>query len=157
MESVYLETTFISYLVSAPSRDLIIAAHQRITSDWWVTHRYGYDCFVSQFVIDEASSGDPTEAAKRLEVIAGLEVADASPESERLAAVIIESGAIPHGALNDAAHIAVAAVHGINYLLTWNCRHLANAHILRKVRAVCEENGFWAPDICTPEELMEDE
>jgi len=156
MESVYLETSFISYLVALPSRDLVIAAHQQITSEWWNTQRGKFDCFISQFVIDEASMGDQEERRRRLEIVKNLNALEVTAEAERLAGHIVKSGIMPQKAMNDAAHIAVAAIHGIGYILTWNCRHLANAHILKKVRAVCLENGYQAPDICTPEELMED-
>ncbi len=155
MESVYLETSFISYLVSPPSRDLVIAAHQQISFEWWNTQREKYDCFMSQFVIDEASLGDPEEAQNRLDIISILNALEIVPESEKLAGRIIASGIIPKKAVNDAAHIAVAAIHEIDYMLTWNCKHLANAHILKRVRAICLESGFQSPDICTPEELME--
>ncbi len=151
-----METSFISYLVSPPSRDLVIAAHQQITFEWWSTQRDKFDCFISQFVIDEASIGDPEEIRKRLDIVNKLNALEVVSEAEKLAGHIIASGIIPKKAMNDAAHIAVAAIHEIDYMLTWNCKHLANAHILKKVRAVCLENGYQAPDVCTPEELLED-
>lgn len=156
MESVYLETSFISYLVALPSRDLIIAAHQQITSEWWKTRRSRFDCFISQFVIDEASIGDSKEIRKRMNIIKNLNALEVTKEVERLAGIIIKSGIIPQKALNDAAHIAVAVIHEMDYILTWNCKHLANAHILKKIWSVCLENGYKPPYICTPEELMED-
>lgn len=156
MESVYLETTFISYLVARPSRDVIVAAHQQTTHDWWDTRRNDFECSVSQVVIDEASAGDPTEIQKRLDVIQGLPVLEVTKSAESLAQAIIASGVIPPRAVRDAAHIAVAAVHGIDYLLTWNCRHLANAQITRKIKEVCDRLSERMPVICTPEELMGD-
>jgi hypothetical protein len=154
MESVYLETTYISYLVARPGRDVIVAAHQQTTHDWWDTRRDDFECSISQVVIDEASAGDPAEIQKRLDVIRDLPVLEVTKSAESLAQAIIESGAIPARAIRDAAHIAVAAVHGIDYLLTWNCRHLANAQIMRRIQKVCYQLSERMPVICTPEELM---
>jgi hypothetical protein len=157
MESVYLETSFISYLVALPSRDLVIAAHQQITAEWWNSQRDKFDCLISQFVIDEASLGDPGEVHKRLKIIDRLKALEITAGAEELAGHIVGGGAIPQKAMNDAAHIAVAAVQGIDYILTWNCKHLANAHISKKVRKICQARGYRSLDICTPEELMEDD
>lgn len=156
METVYLETTFLSYLVALPARDLLIAAHQQVTRDWWQLRRSQFRCVVSQVVIDEISNGDESEVEKRLEIIKSLEVVAVSKDAEALTLAIIESGVLPPKAARDAAHIAVATVHGIQYLLTWNCRHLANAQISRRVAKICGENGFVMPSICTPEELLEE-
>ena len=154
MESVYLETTFISYLVARPSRDLRIAGHQQSTEEWWTTRRSLFDCLVSQVVIDEASAGDATEIGKRLSVIAGLSVLEVSTDAESLTQAIMSGGMLPPHAIRDAAHVAVAAVHRIDYLLTWNCKHLANAQISRRIAIVCQREGHRLPVICTPEELM---
>lgn len=154
MESVYLETTLISYLVARPSRDVIVSAHQQRTRDWWDTRRSEFACSVSQVVLDEASAGDPTESQKRLAIIQDLPVLEVTTSAEQLAQAIIASGAIPRQSVRDAAHIAVAAVHNIDYLLTWNCRHLANAQIMRRIDKVCQTLSERMPVICTPEELM---
>jgi hypothetical protein len=154
MESVYLETTFVSYLVSRPSRDLLIAAHQQATRDWWSDRRREFECYVSQVVIDEASAGDAEEAGTRLEIIRDFPVLEVTDEAEQLTKAILDSGAMPARAVRDAAHIAVAAANAIDYLLTWNCRHLANAQIIRGVSVVCNRLGYNMPLICTPEELM---
>ena len=143
-----------SDLVARPSRDVIVAGHQQTTHDWWDTRRNDFACSVSQVVIDEASAGDAAEIQKRLDVIRDLPVLEVTKSAESLAQAIIASGVIPPRAVRDAAHIAVAAVHGIDYLLTWNCRHLANAQITRKIREVCERLSEHMPVICTPEELM---
>lgn len=156
MESVYLETTLISYLVARPSRDLIVSAHQQTTCDWWDTRRSEFQCNVSQVVLDEVSVGDPTEVQKRLDTVRQLPVLEVTKSAESLAQAIMASGAIPPRAIRDAAHIAVAAVHRIDYLLTWNCRHLANAQIMRKIEEVCQQKSERMPVICTPEELMGD-
>ena len=156
METVYLETTFISYLTARPSRDVVVAAHQQTTHDWWDTRRRQFQCCVSQVVIDEVSAGDPTEIQKRLDIVRNLPVLELTKSAESLAQAIIGSGVIPPRAVRDAAHIAVAAVHEIDYLLTWNCRHLANAQIMRRIEQVCEQLGERMPVICTPDELMGD-
>jgi len=127
METVYLETTFISYLVSQPSRDLIVAAHQQLTRDWWDQRRADFRCVVSQVVRHEIAAGDQTEAQKRLEVADSLDVLSASQDAETLTDAIINARILPVKAVQDAAHVAVATVHGVQYLLTWNCKHLANA------------------------------
>jgi len=154
MESVYLETSFISYLVARPSRDLIVAGHQQTTQEWWADRRSEFECWVSQVVIDEASLGDPAEVQKRLAIIGGLPSLDAAEDSEALTQAIMAAGMLPPHAFPDAAHVAVSAVHGIDYLVTWNCKHLANAQISRRIGVVCEKLGHRKPIICTPEELM---
>jgi hypothetical protein len=154
MESVYLETIFISYLVARPSGDLLVAAHQKTTQDWWTGRRDKFTCYVSQVVIDEASAGDPTEAQKRLTAISDLSALDVTPGAESLTQAVLASGALPPGAARDAAHVGVAAFHSVDYLLTWNCKHLANAQIMRKIESVCQRLGYRMPIICTPEELM---
>jgi len=134
METVYLETTFISYLVALPSRDLIVAAHQQVTNDWWANRKIKYECYISEIVVDEASSGDENEIKKRLAIIDELMLLDLTEEANTLTKAILNIGVIPQKAVRDAAHIAVATVHEANYLLTWNCKHIANAHILKKNR-----------------------
>ena len=154
MESVYLETTFISYLVARPSRDLIVAGHQQVTQEWWANRRSEFENCISQVVIDEASAGDPAEVQKRLAIISGLPVLQITEPAQSLAETIMAAGILPTHAVRDAAHVAVAAIHLIDYLLTWNCKHLANAQIARRIALVCEKLGHRMPIICTPEELM---
>src|SRR4051812_32976181 len=137
METVYLETTFVSYLVARPSGDLLVAAHQKTTQDWWTGRRQLFSCYVSQVVIDEASAGDPAEAQKRLAVISSLAALEIMPGAVSLTQAIVACGVLPPSAARDAAHVAVAAFHAVDYLLTWNCKHLANAQIMRKIEAVC--------------------
>ena len=153
MDSVYLETTFISYLVARPSRDLLVAAHQQASQDWWTNRRNEFDCFVSQIVID-ASVGDSTEVEKRQAIMSALPVLAITEDTEALTQAILSSGVIPPRAVADAAHIAVATTNEVDFLLTWNCKHLANAQIARKISLVCEGLGWQMPTICTPEELM---
>jgi hypothetical protein len=154
---LYLETTIPSYLTSRPSRDLIIAGHQQITREWWGRRKKRFDIYLSQLVIDEARMGDAEAARERLKAIRRLPLLDITQEVEDLAARIIASGIIPEKAGTDAAHIAIAAVHGMQFLMTWNCVHLANAILVRKVEELCRNRGYECPVICTPEELMEED
>ncbi len=153
-ESVYIETTVVSYLTSWLSRDLIRAAHQQITQEWWQHRRNDFEIFVSEFVINEAAAGDPEAAEKRLEALANIALLDVNLDAEKLAKKLIADKALPGKAVTDALHIAVASVHGINYLLSWNCKHIANAEMQSAIEKVCAEQGYKCPKICTPEELL---
>ena len=151
---VYIETTIPSYLVGRPSRDLIVAAHQELTREWWQFRQNDFDIFISQFVIDEASLGDPDLSGKRIKIIQDLDQLEITKDVQFLATELVLSNTIPKNAATDAAHIAIASVHSMDYMLTWNCTHIANAEIYKKVQRVCDNNGFLCPIICTPEELM---
>ena len=151
---VYLETTIPSLLTAWPSRDVSIAGQQQTTRDWWRERRQRYELFVSVFVLDEASQGDAAAATARLAVLEKCRVLPYPPEAEELSRALLASRLIPAKAQTDAAHIATAAVHGMDFLLTWNCRHIANAAIVEKLRAICTGEGYAAPVICTPHELM---
>jgi len=151
---LYLETTIPSYLTSRPSRDLIIAGHQQITREWWENRRDTFQLFISQLVLDEAGAGDPVAARKRLKVLQGLSLLDITPEVGELASSILASGKIPRKAATDAAHIAILAVHGMDFLVTWNCVHIANAVIAKSLAFICREHACECPVICTPEELL---
>jgi predicted nucleic acid-binding protein len=152
---VYVETSFVSYLTARPSRDLVIAAHQQITHEWWDVRRAGYELCVSQLVLDEAAAGDAQAAQERLLALRPMLVLETTAEALELAKELLRAGALPPKAADDALHIAVAAAKAIPYLLTWNCRHLANAMMRRVIESVCEAKGFKPPIICTPEELPE--
>ena len=151
---LYLETTVPSYLTAWPSRDLIRAGHQQLTKEWWQTRRAGFDIYISQFVLDEAAAGDAEAARERLAALQGLPVLDLSEPVVELAGALNASLALPQKAVTDAAHIAIAAVHGMHFLLTWNCAHIANAEMFAAIERACQEQGFSCPVICTPEELM---
>jgi predicted nucleic acid-binding protein len=156
METVYIETTVVSYLVSEPSRDLIIAGHQQITREWWDRQCPNFDCVVSQFVLDEAAAGDARQAERRLAAVRGLRLVAVTPAVIELAEEFIRSGALPARSARDAYHVAAAAVHRLDYLVTWNCRHIANGQILKKLQQVCVRDGYELPVVCTLEELMGD-
>lgn len=151
---LYLETTVPSYLTSRPSRDLIIAGHQQITREWWERRRADFQFYISQLVVDEAGAGDHEAARERLKVIQDFPLIDITPEVGALASGILVAGIIPRKAATDAAHIAIAAVHGMDFLVTWNCVHIANAVIAKAVANICREHGCECPVICTPEELL---
>ena len=152
---VYVETSVISYLSARPSRDLVVAAHQEITRQWWDNERSKYDLYISEAVIREASAGDIQAAAQRIALLEVFPILDINSDVEMLSLEILAKGAIPPEAALDALHIAVAAWHGANYLLTWNCRHIASAHVRPRIDALCRARGIASPQLCTPEELME--
>jgi predicted nucleic acid-binding protein len=151
---VYVETTIISYLTSRESTELLLAAHQQATRDWWNNFRGDYDVYVSEAVIVEARGGDPEAAERRLEVLALLPEIEISNDSRDLAKELMDKIPLPAKAELDALHIAVAVTNGMDYLLTWNCRHIANATIRHKIEEVCRTAGYEPPTICTPLELM---
>jgi predicted nucleic acid-binding protein len=153
---VYLETTVISYLTARPSRNLRAVAHQEITADWWTRRRMRFELYVSRLVLDEASAGDVEAAARRLVTLNGIPRLELTESASLLAANLVTEAAIPREAIEDALHVAVAAAHGMDYLLTWNCRHIANATMRNRIADICAASGFEAPVICTPEELLED-
>lgn len=152
--TVYVETSIISYLAGRPSRDLVVAARQQLTHTWWRERRPEFDLYVSQVVLDEARVGDPEAARRRATLVADLPLLDITPDVAELAAALIEHIPLPVRAGADAAHIAVAAYHGMDFLLTWNSAHIANAELRPKVERVCRERGYPAPVLCTPDELM---
>jgi hypothetical protein len=152
--SVYLETTIPSYLTAWRSPELVMAARQQITREWWDTRRDDFELFISQLVVDEASAGDPDAAARRLAMIDGLPLLEPSEGTEELVAALIQSLALPPRAAADAAHIALAVGNGMDFLLTWNCTHIANAIYRPTIESTCRAYGYQMPVICTPEELI---
>jgi len=156
-KSVYIETSIPSYLTARPSRDVLVSSCQQITLQWWDEYRMNYNLFTSELVTSEASYGDLQAAKRRLEVLDHIDLLPIDEEVETLANQMIETGAIPSSAKADAIHIAVAAVQKIDYLLTWNCRHINSPSRKPMIRKVCTENGYCSPEICTPLELIEEE
>jgi cellobiose-specific phosphotransferase system component IIA len=135
---------------------LIVAAHQEITRQWWLERRDKFDLFISQLVINEAGGGDREAAKERLRLLHGIDQLEMSDEIASLAESLIAHAVVPPKAATDAAHIAVAAVHAMDFLMTWNCTHLANAMMAGQIRQVCNAAGYKCPLICTPEELLEE-
>lgn len=155
-QKVYLETTVISYHAARPSTNLLVLAHQHITREWWETRRTDFDLFVSQLVVQEAEAGDAEAANKRLALVERLPLLEMDDRSRQLVHELIKQRAIPQQAVEDAFHVAVASVHGMDYLMTWNCRHIANAQTRSLIERVCRSSGYEPPVICTPEELLGD-
>jgi hypothetical protein len=156
VQSVCLETSFVSYLTSAEraNRDTIAEAHRQITIEWWSRRRTDFDLVISQIVLDEAQIGYASAVASRHAAIAALPRLAITDQVTQLAETILARGFLPLKALPDALHIAVATVHSIGYLLTWNCKHIANVEILPRIAALCQELELELPIICTPEELL---
>jgi predicted nucleic acid-binding protein len=152
---VYLETTIISYCTSRPSRDLIVAAHQQINQEWWDTRRIDFDLFVSELVIQESSAGDQEAVQRRSQFLEGIPLLEINQDAVTLARELISRGAFPEKAAGDALHLAIATTNGIDYLLTWNLKHLANAVLRNAMIDICLDLGYETPVICTPEELLE--
>jgi predicted nucleic acid-binding protein len=155
MRSVYIESTVISYYVARRTRDLIAAAHQEITSEWWDKALPSFDPYVSQIVFDEISRGDAEAAQRRRAAIQGFQVLEMAPEVATLADVYFNALDIPEKARNDSFHLALATYHGIDYLVSWNCTHITAGRVRAIVESVNDEKGYQTPIICTPEELME--
>ena len=155
-KSVYIETSIPSYLTARPSRDVRAAAWQQITSQWWDEIRADYDLFTSELVTVEASAGNPEAAARRIEALQGIAELPVDEEVKELADQLISKGGIPSGAEADALHVAVAAVHRIDYLLTWNFRHIDNAAKKPIMRSICAAAGYSCPEICAPMELLQE-
>jgi hypothetical protein len=154
---VYLETTIPSYLTAWPSRDLVRAAHQQITREWWEKRRTEFELYISQVVVRECQAGDATAAADRLKVLQDVPLLEQTQEATQLAQALVDQVPLPERAAVDALHVAIAAVHGMDYLLTWNCTHIANATLRGPIESVCRASGYEPPGICTPDELLAEE
>jgi len=157
MKTIYIETSIPSYLTARPSRDVRATAWQQLTSQWWEQERSKYGLFVSELVLAESEAGDPSAAQRRLDSLQGIRALAISDEAKFLASRLIADGGIPLHAEADALHVATASVHGTDYLLTWNCRHIDNAAMKPIVRSICAVAGYTCPEICTPLELLSDE
>ena len=153
-KTVYIETSIVSYLTARPTSDLLAAACQKITVDWWDTQKNRFDLYTSDVTVEEAGRGNYEAAARRLEALSGIPVLPITETIVALSKALLQGRALPPKALDDAFHIAISAVHGVDYLLTWNCRHLDNAETKPIMRSVCTIYGHTSPEICTPQELM---
>jgi predicted nucleic acid-binding protein len=156
-QSVYLETSIISYLAARPSRDLVTAAHQQITHQWWETRRRHFEVFVSELVHFECSAGDPEAASRRAAILKGIQSLDITPLAESLAEEILRGADLAASARADALHIAIAVSQGVDYLMTWNVTHIANAERRPLVERACRTAGYEPPILCTPDELLGEE
>ena len=155
-QRLYIETTIISYLSAKTSKDPIIAGRQALTRQWWEHRRAAFEVVVSELVFQEAAAGDLEAAKRRMDYILGMHSLRISDDAVLLAEALVTDGPIPVEYAEDALHIALCAVNGIDFLVTWNCRHLANAIHRHQIEEIVEKRGYGCPVICTPEELMEE-
>lgn len=155
MPSVYIETSVIGYLAMRPSTHLVTAANQQVTREFWEDHRSRFDLFISLAVLDECMGGDADAAAERQVYLEGIPVLSVTNDVLSLARSLMAGIPLPEKADIDAVHIAVAAVNGLDYLVTWNCKHIANPALRGTIEAVCRSAGYVPPVICTPPELIE--
>jgi len=153
-ETVYIETSILGYLTARPSRDIVVTANIEITREWWDTRRSDFQLYSSQAVVKETSQGDTEIVSQRLEIIRNLAFLDLNQSVLDLAEQFLERSNLPAKADVDAVHIAAATVHGMDYLLTWNCKHIANAQIQRKLAEISLDLGYELPILCTPYELL---
>ncbi len=154
METVYLETSILGYLTARPSRDIVVSANIQITREWWDTRRSDFQLYSSQAVVKETSQGDAAIASQRLEIVRNLALLDLNQSVFDLAEQFLERSNLPPKADVDAIHIAAATIHAMDYLLTWNCKHIANAQIQRKLAEISLNFGYELPILCTPYELL---
>ena len=154
MDTVYVETTVVGHLAGRAHRDPVVAARQAVTRAWWRDDAPRYQLYISQLVLDECGDGDPIAAAERLVEIETIDLLAASADVDSLADALIAGKAVPASEPRDAFHIAISAVNGIQYLLTWNFKHIANASLRDRIEWICRDAGFEPPIICTPDELM---
>ena len=155
--SIFIETTIPSYYASRPSRNLLQFARQELTREWWDGQRHQFDLFTSQLVLDEAAEGDPAKASERLQMLSGLAILDLNEQVAALASELVERNILPILAGRDALHLAAAGVHGMGFLLTWNCKHIANPFIADRLQSCFSAMGVHLPVICTPEQFNTDD
>ncbi len=155
-ESVYIETSIIGYLTARSTKNLILAANIEVTRDWWESRRSAFTLYISQVVLDEVARGDTEIAAQRLDILSRLPLVELNKAVRDLSAQFLTRSNLPPKASDDAVHIAAATVHSLDYLLTWNCKHIANAQIQRKLAEISLDFGYQLPIICTPYELLGD-
>jgi hypothetical protein len=153
--AVYIETSVISYYTARPSNNLITLAHQRLTDIWWKKALPKLSPYLSQFVVDEISKGNNEAAKKRLEATSKFLILEATPKVSSLASVYFKALQIPEKARFDAIHMAMATIHGMDYLVSWNCMHIASGRVRNIIDRINSEHEYSTPTICTPEELME--
>ena len=153
-KTVYIETSIVSYLTARPSDNLLAAAWQKVTVDWWETQQSRFDLYISALVLEESGRGDSQASERRIKTLAGIPLLEVTDEVRTLSKTFIAGGALPPRAVDDSLHIALSVVHGIDYLLTWNCRHIDNAETKPLIRKICIANGYICPEICNPQELM---
>jgi hypothetical protein len=155
MPSAYIETTIPSYYVARPSTNVVQASRQESTRVWWDGGCSGFELFTSREVLEEAKLGDPEMARQRLDLLVGLRRLELTAQVGSLARELVEIGLIPEKAASDSIHISVASVHQMNYLVTWNFKHIANPYTRDRLRTIVADAGFRLPVLCSPEELIQ--
>jgi predicted nucleic acid-binding protein len=150
---IYIETSVVSYFTNRPNRDIVTAARQQVTREWWEENLNRFDTYISALVLEEAGGGDPISAQRRLEALRGIPVLKITDEAEALAAALVKVGPIPESHSEDALHIALAIINGMDFLVTWNFHHINNAKMKKGIAKIAEDNGYECPVICSPEEL----
>jgi hypothetical protein len=153
-QQIYIETSVISYLVSKTSSNIILAAYQQITRQWWDSQLHYYHPFTSDFVLEEISKGDPKLSKERLNTIQKFGKLPVTDDVIELGERYLKQVSIPRKASLDAFHLAISVIHGMDFVLSWNFRHMANAFVRRKLEFINSEIGIQTPTICTPEELI---
>lgn len=154
MKKIYIETTIISYLTARPSKNILATAWQELTKEWWTHRRTYFDLFTSELVLAEAYKGDAEAAQRRLNHLEDIPIIATTDSAIEFARRLINEGPLPEKAIDDALHIALSAVHRIDYLMTWNFKHIDNAEMKPSIRELCILHGYHYPEICTPQELM---
>lgn len=154
MKSVYVESSVISYMTARPSRDVVTSARQTVTIEWWDAYKDTFEIFVSELVIKEIGSGNAAAAQKRLLFVENIPVLETTKNAVELAKLLVEERAVPDSCIEDALHISIAAVQRINFLLTWNFKHINNANTREKISKVIMQAQLKSPILCSPEELI---
>ncbi|MEG3937362.1 type II toxin-antitoxin system VapC family toxin [Microcoleus sp. S36b_A3] len=153
-ETLYIETSILGYLTARSTKNLILAANIEVTKDWWEYRRSAFTMYISQAVLNEVAQGDTEIAVQRMELLRGVPLLELNQAVRELAAQFLARSNLPPKADIDAIHIAAATVHGLDYLLTWNCKHIANAQIQGKLAEISFDFGYQLPILCTPYELL---
>ncbi|SMF96093.1 hypothetical protein SAMN02949497_3476 [Methylomagnum ishizawai] len=154
MQSVYIESSVISYITARPSRDIVVAARQAITIEWWNEYKSSFETFISELVLQEIASGDTVAANNRLAIVENIPILEATERAKALAEVLLSAQAVPASSTEDALHIAIAAVQNIDFLLTWNFKHINNANTRDKIAKIIRQFDYKSPILCSPEELI---
>ena len=150
---VYIETSIIGYYTSRPSRDLVTAARQRLTRDWWEDVLPYFTAHISALVLKELSQGEESAVKERIRAVAGIPILQITEEAENLSESLLSRGLVPRRFSEDALHIALGAAHGMDFLVTWNFTHINNAVLKSQIEQLCQDSGYECPTICSPEEL----
>ena len=153
--SLYLETTVPSYLAGGIAGDLIVAAHIEATKRWWTDERQKYRLFVSAVVNDEIARGNREIAEQRRRLIVTLPLLRVTTAVVQLAGRLFDHLRLPESARPDAFHLALACHYNLDFLLTWNMKHIAGGHVRWTLEKLQRVGGIVIPTICTPEELLE--